>query len=418
MSEAKATDDVRRSVLVQIAEQRRNEGPMGDDLMRAVERWKAWFGRRDEIAGHVLPEVARWEWSTGRRHTLLPLHFERYPGRGRVLKEPPRQRSQLTLAGLAADGRLLTSSTFDYREEAFETFVLHGRPVTDIVEFSPGRRIPLQHGRIEWDGDRVVRFEQLRLNGYTPMMGEKGESPDGLIEWLGPNGRFLLVEQYRYDGEQLREIDCYGEAPGLGPYQHVDRVSWDEGGRVIAIDRTWANGQSQAAYRIRRKGQSLDQLRTSAVAELVPAVVRAVSAAVPTGERVYCIELAYRAADRYHPPLITVGLERDRSTLREPDLTFRPLLGDGRTVDLPDPDALEACRQLDQEVMSRGRWQLGTRMLREAAAQLTRHPWRGTLDVTDDFVAFAIDPEADELEDALRASAPERMAEWRARGWV
>lgn len=89
-------------------------GPMGDQLRQAVERWKAWFGRRDELAARVLPEVAHWEWSAGRRHSLLPLHFQRYPGRGRVLKTAPQPRSQHTESGLAADGRLLVEVTDDF----------------------------------------------------------------------------------------------------------------------------------------------------------------------------------------------------------------------------------------------------------------------------------------------------------------
>ena len=41
------------------------------------------------------------------------------------------------------------------------------------------------------------------------------------------------------------------------------------------------------------------------------------------------------------------------------------------------------------------------------------------MDVTDDFVAFAIDPELDELEEAVSASASdEQVAAWRARGWL
>ena len=52
-------------------------------------------------------------------------------------------------------------------------------------------------------------------------------------------------------------------------------------------------------------------------------------------------------------------------------------------------------------------------------AALSRHDWSGELDVTDDFVAFAIDPELDDLEQALSASAShDRVAAWRARGWL
>ena len=58
-------------------------------------------------------------------------------------------------------------------------------------------------------------------------------------------------------------------------------------------------------------------------------------------------------------------------------------------------------------------------MLRAAAAELTRRDWTGVLDVTDDFVAFAVDPGLTDLEEALGASAPgQRIADWRGRGWL
>jgi hypothetical protein len=393
-------------------------GETSNELLQAVDHWTAWFGRRDELAGRVLPMVARWEWSTGRRHSLLPLHFERYPGRGRLLKAAPNQRSQHTESGLASDGRPLAFRIFDYRDAAFETFVLHGDPVTDIVEFSPGPQIPLEHARVERKDGRVVRYESFRLNGYTPKMGAMGRDPDRLVEWLGPSGRYFLAEDYRYDGPLLREIVTYGETPGLGAHRSVDHVSHDSAGTVVAIDRVWDDGTTQAVYRRRRKAQSLDDLRAAALAELVPAVV-AVVAAAARGEEVYCVELAYQAVAGYFPPLITLGLKRTRANLREPDLAFRPMLSGGRTVDLPAPDRLEACRLFDQEVRSKQRWELGTQMLREAAAALTRRDWSGVVEVTDDFVAFAVDPEMDELDEALGTSAPPaRIAEWRARGWL
>jgi hypothetical protein len=387
-------------------------------LAPAIERWKAWFGRRDHVARRVLPEVVKWEWSTGSRHSLLPLHFERYRGRGRLLKQAPSPKAQHTETGLGSDGRLLVERVYDYRDNAHESFVVHGDQVTEVVEFAPRPHIPLDSAQIVAEDGRVVRYESFRLNGYSPKYAAIGRSPDRLVQWLGPNGRFLLVEEYRYDGPLLREIVVYAETPGIGPHRFVDRVSYDSSGALAGIDRTWLDGTVQTVFRPRRPGQTIAALRQAAVAELVEALPRIIGAA-GFGERVYCIELSYRDVERYFPPLITLGFERDRGRARDPSLVFRPLLTGGRVIELPDPDALASCRQFDQEVLTSQRWQLGGRMLREAAAALTRRDWTGVLDVTDDFVVFALDPEATELEDALAASVPrERITEWKARGWL
>ena len=394
---------------------------MNEPLSSAVGHWKTFFGRRDDIAAAVLPQVSTWEWSTGSRHGLLPYRFERYPGRGRRLKARPPDIAQHTESGLAAEGRLLVERVYDYRHEPHETLILHGEAMTEVVTFAPEPRLPLGSARIVRADGRVVRHVAFRLNGYTPKFAEVGRSPDRLVEWLGPNGRFLTAEDYHWDGEVLREVEVYLEMPGIGPARSRDRFSYADDGSLAGIDRVWADESVQAVYRPRRRGQTLDALRVEAIAELVPAIVDAVRHAA-IAERAYCLELGYRAVSQHYPPLITVGLDDHRAGLRRDqdlDLAYRPVLLGGRGVELRDPDRLKSCRLYDQEVRAAERWEEGRRMLREAAAELTKKDWRGILEVTHDFLAFAIDPEMDDLETALAASVgQQQIAAWKARGWL
>lgn len=391
---------------------------MDEPLASAVAHWKAWFGRRDELRKRVLPEVARWEWSIGSRYSLLPLYFQRYPGRGRLLKEAPRRKAQHRETGLDREGRRILERVYDYRERASETFILHGDRLTQIVEFGPKPYLPLESTRVLSEDGRVVRHESFRLNGYSDKYAKFAKPPERLIEWLGPNGRFLLTEDYRYDGEQLTAIAMYGESPGVGPYRVTDHVSYGPDGKLAGIDRVWADGTVQVIYRPRGRGLTLDELRNAAVAELVPAVVLAIRKAAP-GERLYCVNLLYQEVAQYFPPLIVVGLERERARIADPSLVFYPILSGGLTLELATPDRLEACRQFDQEVRSSENWGLGKELLRDAARELTRHDWTGALDVTDDFVAFASDPELSDVEEELRVTTPpERIAAWKANGWL
>lgn len=392
---------------------------MHADFDSAIRHWKSWFGRRAEVVDRILPDVERWEWSTGSRWSVLPFHFERYPGRGRVLREPPSPKAQCTESGYGSDGRLLVERTYDHREQAHETYLLHGEPGTEIVAFSPRPHIPLEGARVIVNGGRVDRHVSFRLNGYTPKYAEVGRSPERLVEWLGPNGRQFLVEDYHYEGGALREVAAYAEMPGVGPARFSDRFAYESDGSLAGIDRAWPDGTMQAVYRPRRKGRTLEALLDAAVAELVPAVLDTIGTGAPR-ERLYCVELSYREVERYFPPLITLGLERSRAgPLRDPTSVFRPLLLGGRTLDLPDPDALASCRQFDQEVRSSQRWELGGTMLRRAAAELSRRDWHGIAEVTDDFVVFATDPEFDDLEEALASSArPGDIANWKAKGWL
>jgi hypothetical protein len=391
---------------------------MDEPLASAVAHWKVWFGRRDELRRRIVPEVARWEWSIGPRHSLLPLFFQRYPGRGRLWKDVPARKAQHRETGLDSGGRPILQRVYDYRERASETFFVHGDVETRVVEFGPKPYLPLESTRILSEGGRVIRHEQFRLNGYTDKYPKFAKPPERLVEWLGPLGRFLLIEDYRYDGEQLTAIEMYGESPGVGPYRVTDHISYDTDGSLGGIDRVWADGTRQVVYRPRGRGLTLDELRNAAIAELVPAVVHAIRNAAP-GERLYCVSLLYQEVAQYFPPLVVLGLERERARIGDPSLVFYPLLSGGISLELPNPDRLTSCRQFDQEVRSSQRWELGKALLRGAAHELTRHDWTGALNVTDDFVAFAADPELSDLEEELSLVAPaERVTEWRARGWL
>jgi hypothetical protein len=391
---------------------------MDEPLASAVAHWKAWFGRRDELRKRLVPEVTRWEWSIGPRYSLLPLFFQRYPGRGRLLKAVPARKAQHRETGLDNRGRPIVQRVYDYRERASETFFLHGDVETRIVEFGPKPYLPLESTRVLTDGGRVTRHELFRLNGYTDKYPKFAKPPERLIEWLGPYGRFLLTEDYHYEGDQLTAIEMYGESPGVGPYRVTDHITYGPDGTLAGIDRVWADGTVQVVYRPRGRGLTLDELRSAAVAELVPAVVHAIRTAAP-GERLYCVSLLYQEVAQYFPPLIVLGLERERARISDPSLVFYPLLSGGISLELPNPDRLTSCRQLDQEVRSSQNWELGKELLRSAAIELTRHDWTGALDVTDDFVAFAADPELSDLEQELTfAASAVRIAEWKARGWI
>ena len=67
------------------------------------------------------------------------------------------------------------------------------------------------------------------------------------------------------------------------------------------------------------------------------------------------------------------------------------------------------------------KWALATAVLRQVAVALTRFDWSGTLEVTQDFVVFAIDweMEGDDLAAVLGASASEeQIQEWAKKGWL
>jgi hypothetical protein len=57
------------------------------------QRWREAFGKYKTLKEQNEAQVVGWELASAPRYSLRPMFFERFPGRGRVLKETPTQWS-------------------------------------------------------------------------------------------------------------------------------------------------------------------------------------------------------------------------------------------------------------------------------------------------------------------------------------
>jgi hypothetical protein len=397
-----------------------------------VARWKAAFGQYEELRASAEPAVVRWEWTSGgERYSPLPLFFKRFPGRARALKEPPAVKAQHIEYGLDDQDRPRVRRIYNYLEQAFEAFYRYGEELTEIIEFSPPRRIPLHVEQVFYDRGRVTRYASFRLNGYTPLYSQKGQDPAALYDWLGPNGRFVGLENYDYEGDRLTTISAYREAPtgASDPsFRYEEHFSYDDTGKLQRIERVFSYGVTEVVYQKRAPGETFTSIRAAVTQKMIEAIVERLRAA-HIAERLCCIELAYRAVEHYFPPYLVLGPENHRQRLLDsgdPDARyyiFTPVMDarpdNGLWLEITDPETLEACQQLDQEIQTGEKWTTATRILRDVAAALTHYDWTGIFDTTPDFVVFAIDHEMDDLEAALRASAStEQIRAWKKKGWL
>jgi hypothetical protein len=314
-----------------------------------------------------------------------------------------------------------------------ETFYRYADSLIEVIELSMPLRIPLRVEQIFLEQGRVTQHASFQvdwafLNWYFPLESEQGNDPDAIYHVLDPNGRFVYVEDYIYEGERLVRIFSDHEAPGTPSFQVEERFTYDEAGKLQRIEKTFSNGVTEIAYQRRSKGETFQSMRTAAVAKMIDATIERLRTAQIT-ERLYCIELAYQAGEHHFPPSIVLGLESHRQQLLasgDPDARyslFAPVMearpDNDLWLEITDPDTLTLCQRLEQEIQISEKWTTATRILREVAATLTHYDWTGILDVTPDFVVFAIDPEIDNLETALRASvSKEQIWEWKKQGWL
>ncbi|MGW8251289.1 MAG: hypothetical protein ACWGO1_11655, partial [Anaerolineales bacterium] len=313
------------------------------------------------------------------------------------------------------------------RDDLGETFYTYDDDLMEIIEYSVPPRIPLKVQQIHSENGRVTRHASFRLNGYTPLYSQKGSHPQELYEWLGYNGRFKLVEEYIYDGERLTHIQRYSETPGMAPYKDEEVFSYDEAGKLARIERTDENGQRRLLFRKREKGQTFKSLREAASRKMIEAIVQRLRTESIRQKLCY-LELFYQSGDSHFPPAIFLGLEKDRQKLlasANTDARYHVfalgLVGEPRHLEITDPETLEICSQLEQEIAAGQKWDTARDVLREVAAALTRFDWGGILDITPDFVVFAIDweMEGDHLAEVLGASiSKEQLQEWKNKGWL
>ncbi len=415
-------------------------------LKQVYERWKIAFKQYKMLKASAEASVSRWEWTKGIRYSLRPYYFNRFPGRARILKEAPSGPGYYIYYGFDEKNRVRVERVFNYHylydRERFERHLQHGFKAADSdeetyysyqdgtaesVQFSMPPRIPLKIEQVFYLDGRVSRYAFFKLNGYSSLFSQKGSDPDRLYEWLGANGRFKTVEDYHYDNERMVAITSFNETPGLAPHFLEERFSYDEAGKLDRIESFYADGRKQIIYQKRKPGQTFNTIRENAFRKMFSAIVERLKAA-HVKEKVYCIELSYQSVLQHFPPAIIPGLESYRQSLVSSGMRgmgykiFAPVLqGQDWFFEISDPDTLAACQQLEQEIQAGEKWDAATQILRQLAAELIHFDWNGILDITPDFVIFAIDHEmeSDQLEAILKRSASkEQIREWKKKGWL
>jgi len=179
--------------------------------------------------------------------------------------------------------------------------------------------------------------------------------------------------------------------------------------------------------------ETLDQLEELLVAE-IPESIRSLSLEEP----VYCVAITYCGEQFFWPTTMYVGTESLRSRLREDENAehrFKALVPDAwgeprLRARLWSPAAHERASELQlralqlidsPNVLLEGELLRPAReLLQRVAARLMRIDWTPIVQVTDDFIVYAMDDSGDfDASEDIRASVPaERVALWKVQGYA
>lgn len=251
---------------------------------------------------------------------------------------------------------------------------------------------------------------------------------DKTVEWVSFNGR-QWPEQY---GEA--ELDGAGRVVETRSGERTARFAWRDGVLVRAevqygaVSQPQVESEEEIASALHAK-PAPPRNPARLLARLEPLVADAVVAAfdaLALREPAYCLIVSYAGpGNDLYPPLIGVGLERERQALlaRQKDgalgCALHEVLWDvGDFARYPATVITDEAlvRETNRALHERAAWKAARASFERVAEALRKRKWSP---VTEDFIVAAIDFEGTNQWLTLKkAAGAKRYGAWRKAGWV
>ncbi len=366
---------------------------------------------RNARTAEALDAVVRWEWAAGPDRSFEPHWFELNRQRpGRRIAAPAHPRPGMHSYGVDALGRT-------------RVVRIYGGGVWDGLDTFDEEVCTYDALGVSWaryahaPGTECLAVNRLRL-------------VDGAPAWLVRCGRAGgSVTRWHREGGRVVRIDVEAEEPGHADPQRrrwtaTYHLRWDPLGLVGIV--TDGKDREVPVWR-RPEGAVTGTAFVAALEEAIYEAVRARLAAFVPDDEVFAVALAYDGEGAPLPPLLGIGLARDRTALLAgpaEQLATRLWNPAGWSVfDVPalaldDASMVDVCDRHCQELTARGSLLPAVRMLGRVAARLRAEP-PPSLRLTDDAVVYVVDVEASAIRAGLRDALPkERFTAWKRQGWV
>jgi hypothetical protein len=272
-----------------------------------------------------------------------------------------------------------------------------------------------QYERVSIREQQTVAFQRLSINARGSFPVWRGVAATKLMERIASDPRNYRILVERYDVREGRIVGAEAYSEGMGAPTTRSTLSYAYlDGKLDRIVEHFESGEQRTVFAARRPItlQQLSDDLSKRIAERTVDLVRSRQIQVPLA----AIELSYRSVETY-VPLIIPSTEQDAI----PALCLSAAIDASRWIALPEEELAPAITDFHERVRTTEEYDAGTRMLRQAARQVTELA-RRQLPTTEFFVAFAIDweSEGDELERILQecGATAESLREFRARGWI
>lgn len=374
------------------------------------ERWQQVFTEYQSLKASCEAEAVRWEWAANQRYDPRPLYFQRHHVRpGKVIQEKSDDLVYAWQYGFDINDHIAVTRLFGppipfVGTQTMETFsVRHGDVIECVRYLKPNLPVEVIHQHFE--DSRIVAFRSFSVS-VGPML--RATNPQAIYKLaVRTQGISFYEEKYDYqDGRVVRIRVIYRRAGRSDPLQHEEMIQYDSAGRVFTIQGHYADDITQTIYQRAHKEQTVSALAKSVKHRLLDVIPQVIAEANITS-RVYCLVLHY--LDHFSSPTLFLGLESDRQSLiREygADARYYIWMPVAPYLEIDDPTHQDENALFDQEIALTEQWGRGREMLRGVAAGLMQRRWDGILNVTPDFVVYAMDYECDDLWESMAASVP------------
>jgi hypothetical protein len=347
--------------------------------------------------------VVRWQWASSEWFSPEPFYFELSRLRqGRLLaRRPGRIKQGMCQYGFDGAGKVVVVRECQFGNDFSHEFFWSRGDVIEGAKFDESaERKLVQISRQFYKKGRLVRFEWFM----------KDSSERQTLSYR--DGRIVaskLVSWMRHYGRHVRRFE----------------MEYDRIGRLAAIyergDMVMRKGGREVRYKRPGKGESIAELAKvveEKLVELIPAAVAKSSIKGPA----YCLVLAYDLeGNDLLPPLLGVGLEKERAEwMKRGEREAREMMWNPAefkhfgepSMELEERDLLAACGMLNQMLSVKRTAGPAKKVLNRVAARLMKHDWDGVLEVTRDFVVFAVDLEGVDRVRNMKESVGRSSGGW------
>jgi hypothetical protein len=234
---------------------------------------------------------------------------------------------------------------------------------------------------------------------------------EGRIVSLEQSGLCTDLKTIEWKDGKVHKVNTDDQEP-LGAI--VTQRTYDKKGKLIAeVDLSEVEEEEPLP-----KGVTLKSLDKELRGRLIQAVVKTVTK-IKLKKPVYCLALNYDCeGNPIMPPMLGIGLDSERQArLKKGGKDAKLDIWEAEQMSLfakektdevifDDKKLQKACDYYNRLLEKKGDNTPAHKLLNEIASELGRMDWKGKMNTTDDFIAYAVDTDLADLHKNLKHSVP------------